>query len=345
MTSYLWALPDKLEMEVMETLMHCGNPAGKLAVACYLGDVDMVKGLIAEGCRGDALRRGCQFQLKTASQSFLAWGPCAAIAAWPTGKECLQLLLNANLNPDCHVEAQSDYFIGTPVLYASRLGKVDALRILLEAGGGNWFPQQSAAIGNPMTALMVACGAGQAGAVKLLLEYGHDTNLLIKTGNGDGNDGDAALNLAIKKAAQPAIASKAEQIGAGECARMILAKHKAEDPDGFSSKHISDLLCYCSSDLGGLEDPLVMTQLLLDANVDPNAPAAQPGRQKKELTLMTMGGDRVDAKTMQTLQNINALYACTSPLEACVDSRSRYSSRDLAPHRLVLRTSRTRARI
>ena len=310
MTSYLWALPDSLEMAVMERLMHSGQLAGRLAVACYLGDVAMVQELITAGV---SFAIGCQ--INTQYQAILAWGPCTAIASWPTGKACLQLLLEANLDPDCHVEGLSGYFVGTPVLYASRLGKVDALRMLLEAGGGKKLPTQSDAIGNPMTPLMVACGAGKAGAVRLLLEQGHDTNLVIHTGKRDGNDGDAALNLALKKAAKPIGGSRSEQDGAAECARMILAKHREEDPDGFSSKHCSDLLCYCS-ELHGREDQLVMVQLLLDANVDPNAPSSALKARNNELTFMSLDGSRLDAKTMQTLQSINAVYACTSPLEA-----------------------------
>jgi len=68
----------------------------------------------------------------------------------------------------------------SPVTLAARMGRVEALRTLLETGAAAWTPE-----GDPdgaPTALMVAAARGEDAAVSLLLEHGADPALRDRQG-------------------------------------------------------------------------------------------------------------------------------------------------------------------
>ncbi|MCO6416272.1 ankyrin repeat domain-containing protein [Siccirubricoccus sp. KC 17139] len=83
-----------------------------------------------------------------------------------------------------------------PVVLAARHGRVEVLRLLLQAGG---VAQAEGDPDGPPTALMAAAEAGQEEAVALLLEYGADPALRDRQGRTAADLAEAAGHHALRR--------------------------------------------------------------------------------------------------------------------------------------------------
>jgi ankyrin repeat protein len=90
----------------------------------------------------------------------------------------------------------------TPLAMAARLGRLEVLRALLEAGAAR-RPEADPGQGAP-TALMEAAAAGQAEAVALLLEHGVDPALRDRDGRTATDHAHAAGHEALATRLAPA---------------------------------------------------------------------------------------------------------------------------------------------
>merc|ERR1712194_708469 len=89
----------------------------------------------------------------------------------------------------------------------------------------------------------------------MLLRHDCPTDATIQRDNTGIVHGDAALNLALKQSVGFRMIEtnkfdrRPEDVRAAaakECAELILAKHRADEPSIFNAKHQSDLFCSCS---------------------------------------------------------------------------------------------------
>ena len=305
-----------------------GPLAASLIQACFLGDLGKVTALLADGADPTQVVEVAAGTKQC--EALRTWAPCAAIlSSSEDAPSCLRLLIEAKIDPDDATGSPAGDVILSPLMFACQMRKHEAVRVLLEAGGGQTLAVQPGNAGNPITPLMLACQQGAAECARLLIAAGQETDLVIRTPTGNGWDGDSALNLALKvghlKNAHGLEKPEGtpDQAGACECARMLLAKHKEENtPEAFSAKHASDLWCYCQwvwipNPVAGMFDALGMVQLLLDANVDPNLPGVLQAAEQQEYSLQMLG--QPDLEMIATLSAAQGTHIdATTPLAQCV---------------------------
>ena len=138
------------------------------------------------------------------------------------------------------------------------------------------IPEQADDGWAPLTPMILACLFAHPECVRHLLRHNCPTGATIQRGP-DTVHGDSALHMALKR--HVGLLSlivtderRPEEIRAAakECAELILAKHRADEPLSFSAKHLSDLFTSTSPIGANDQKCAAMVQLLLDAKVDPN---------------------------------------------------------------------------
>ena len=282
----------------------------ELCAACFRGDDDLVQVLLDKGATPNSTVK----VIHDANSCEL--GPvCACLfCPNPRGVRCLRLLLACeSLDINSVQLVMPGHARYDSLMLACDFCKAPIVRILLEAGAGREHPVQDGLEGTPITPLMLACIWGKADVVQLLLDWGQSTKTVIRSGTFDGTD---ALDLALRTTAS-AQQSANVQAGAAKCARIILGKHKADDPAGFSAQHADDLLMYSmeslrfSSDLSSSSDPLIATKLLLDAGVDPNVISTEWSSN------LFAADSIIPTEVLATLTN-NGSWQASTPLDTCI---------------------------
>ena len=160
----------------------------------------------------------------------------------------------ASLQPMARVEAICDLKI-TPLMGACILGYEEIAELLMsrivESGELVLQPEQNADGHLPnLTPLMCACLWGRPQCVRVLLAHNDSSDVAITQGSGTFH-GDSALHLALRVASGPLLpkahiedrGTESVRAAAAECAKMILAKRRADEPTRFSADHAGYLLC------------------------------------------------------------------------------------------------------
>ena len=173
----------------------------------------------------------------------------------------------------------------TPLMYACMHGKAEAIELLMSRHVElPVIPEQDDNSWAPLTPMLLACLFAQPESVRTLLRHNCPTDTTIQRDHTGCVHGDSALNWALKQSVGLVVLrfvadaddddrcrEDVRAAAAKECAELILAKRRADEPSIFSAKHQSDLFCSCSMvGIASGQKLSKMVKILLDARVDPN---------------------------------------------------------------------------
>jgi len=218
--------------------------------------------------RADAVRRLLELGESPDRSEYLGLTPLMRVAA-RGDTQIMDLLLahGASVDAACKLD---DF---TPLLFAARFGRLEAVRRLLDAGAN---VNRAAASGR--TPLFLAAEGGHADVVQQLLERGAKVDQPLKTGEtpllAACSNGDATVaSLMLSAGADPNASgirgtclSYAANVASVDCVKLLL-QHRA-NPNTFAPEGPTPLMAAASF---GSPRAAECVRLLLNAGADPAA--------------------------------------------------------------------------